>query len=414
MMDDFNSKSEKIDHQIGVGSVFVSKKGREYLNQVLDTNRLSYGPFSKKFESMMAEAHDTKYAVFVNSGTSALQIAVAAMKEKYEWQDGDEIIVPALTFVATSNVILQNNLQPVFVDVDPRYYNLDPRKIEAAITPKTKAIMVVHLFGQPADMTAIQEIADKHNLRIMEDSCETMFARHKGTSVGSFGDIACFSTYACHIICTGVGGLAVTNNLELAVSLRSLANHGRDSIYISMDDDKNKSSKQLGLIMGRRFNFVRMGYSFRATEMEAALGVAEIEEVGVNIKKRRENACYLLTNLKKWDHLLQLPKIMPDTEHSFMMFPIVVKGSLVKRDELTLFLEENNIETRPMVPLVNQPYKKALFGEDLEDRFPIAKYINQNGFYVGCQPDLTLKELKYVVEKFNEFFEKHTSENINT
>lgn len=392
----------KINHQLGVGSVNISERGKKYLQEVIATNRLSYGPFSRKFEQALAQAHDCKHGIFVNSGTSALQMAVAALKEKYHWNDKDEIICPALTFIASSNVILQNNLTPVFVDVHPRYYNIDPAQIEKAITPKTKAIMVVHLFGQPADMEHIMRIAEQYNLKIIEDSCETMFARYHGKSVGSFGDIACFSTYACHIICTGVGGLAVTNDEELAILLRSLANHGRDAIYLSMDDDKTDDREKLNLIMSRRFNFIRMGYSYRATEMEAALGLAQIEEINENLAQRKQHAAFLTAHLQQFENFLQLPQTMPNTDHSFMMYPIIVKAPL-QRDELTLFLEENNIETRPMVPLLNQPYYQQLFGTDLEDHYPVAKKINQQGFYIGCHPELTSEELQYMVDTLAEF-----------
>ena len=167
---------EKINHQIGVGSVNLSNRAKRYVNEVLESNRLTYGQFSRKFEEGFAAAHSCKFGMLVNSGTSALQIAVAALKEKHNWSDGDEVIVPALTFVASSNVITQNNLKSVFVDVDNQYYNIDPGKIEEAITEKTRAIMVVHLFGQPADMKSIMEIAKKHGLCVIEDSCETNFA----------------------------------------------------------------------------------------------------------------------------------------------------------------------------------------------------------------------------------------------
>ncbi|MDP3640719.1 MAG: DegT/DnrJ/EryC1/StrS family aminotransferase [Nanoarchaeota archaeon] len=396
--------------QIGVGSVKISKRAKKYLHEVIRSNRLSYGPFSERFEQALAQAHDSSYGVFVNSGTSALQIAVAALKERYQWNDGDEIIVPALTFVASSNVILKNNLTPVFVDVDARHYNIDPHTIEGAITPKTKAIMVVHLFGQPADMDPLMALAKRHNLRVIEDSCETMFARYKGKSVGSFGDISCFSTYACHIICTGVGGLAVTSNRELAVLLRSLANHGRDAIYFSMDHDATDDPQKLKMIMEKRFSFIRLGYSYRATEMEAALGLAQLEEIDKNIPKRRKNAQVLLQGLQKWEQYLQLPALLPGAEHSFMMFPLVIKTPSIKKQELTFFLEQRNIETRDMLPLTNQPYKKKLFGEELEERFPIAKYINQHGFYIGCHPELTRRDLQYVLGVFDAFFAQYNQQ----
>ncbi|HLD00151.1 MAG TPA: DegT/DnrJ/EryC1/StrS family aminotransferase [Candidatus Nanoarchaeia archaeon] len=399
-------KSDKWCSEIGVGAVKISDLSKQYIAEVLSQNRLSYGKFSRQFETNFAHIHGCKYAIFVNSGTSALQIAVAALKEKYGWKEGEEVIVPALTFVASSNVILQNNLNPIFVDVDPKYYNLDPAKIEAAITPKTRAIMVVHLFGQPAEMDRIMEVAQKHNLRVIEDSCETMLAKYADKTVGSWGDISCFSTYACHIICTGVGGLALTNNPELAVMLRSLANHGRDAIYTSMDDDKTEDREELRMIMNRRFNFIRNGYSFRATEMEAALGLAQLETLEYNISIRRLIASLFNHKLSRWDKQLQLPAIHPQAEHSFMMFPVVIKDPKIVREELTLFLEENNIETRPLPPLVNQPFYKSKYGVNIEDKFPVAKHLNNNGFYIGCHPEISTKEVEYIVKKIDQFMEK--------
>ncbi len=196
--------------------------------EVLDSNRIMAGPMMARFEAEIASLHGCAYGLMCNSGTGALQIALAALKEVHGWEDGDEVLVPALTFVATSNVVLYNNLKPVFVDVDSKYYTLDPAKIEEKITPRTRAIMPVHIGGQPCDMEPILDIARKYNLRMVEDSCETMFVRDRNRPVGSFGDIGCFSTYAAHMITTGVGGLCTTNDPELIVVLKSLMNHGRD------------------------------------------------------------------------------------------------------------------------------------------------------------------------------------------
>jgi|SRR3989338_615977 len=391
--------------QVGVGTVDISEREKRYVNMALNENRLSYGRFSKAFENSFAKGHDCKYAVFCNSGTSALQIAVAALKEKYNWNDNDEILVPAVTFIASSNVVLQNNMKPVFVDVHPKSYNIDPSKIEEKITIRTRAIMAVHLFGQPCDMEPIMEITKKYNLRIIEDSCETMFAKYKGKFVGNFSDVSCFSTYTAHILVTGVGGLAMTNDTDLAIRLRSLMNHGRDSIYMSIDDDDNKNKEELNLIIKNRFKFITMGYSYRATELEAALGLGQIELHEGFDKKRKENADYLLNGLKKWSYHIQLPTVMPDTEHGFMMFPIVVNSDRFTRDELTSFLEENKIETRYMLPLLNQPYYIKLFG-NLEPQYPIAKKINDNGFYIGSHRSLTKEQMDYMISKFDEFLSR--------
>jgi len=395
---------EKIKEQIGVGCADISETEKKYVKEVLDTERLSYGPFLKKFESKFAQMHDSKFAIAVNSGTDALRIAVACLKEAHEWKDGDEIVCPAVTFVASSNVILQNNLKPVFVDVEPDIYNIDPAKIEAAITDRTRAIMAVHLFGQPATMEPIVNIAKKHSLKIIEDSCETMLVGYKGKSVGSLGDIGCFSTYVAHLIVTGVGGLAVTNNPKYAEIMRSLANHGRDGIYISIDDDKNKSDKEFKQIIERRFSFIRIGYSSRITEMEGALGLGQLERADEILSARQKNAQYLIKKLEKYQDKIQLPIKREDRGHAYMMFPIVIKqNAKINKKDFVFFLEDNNIETRDMLPLVNQPIYTKMFGDKIEDKYPVAKWINNNGFYVGCHQKISKKELDYVVEKMGEF-----------
>ena len=207
---------------IGVGGLKIGSLEKEYVNQVLESNQLSYGLFSEQFEEKFAEMHGCQYAVFCNSGTSALHIAVATLKEKYGWRDGDEILVPSVTFIATSNVVLHNGMKPVFVDVDPQLYNLDPEKLHRHLTSRTRAIIPVHLFGLPASMGPIMDFARAHNLHLIEDSCETMFAHYQNRSVGSFGEISCFSTYIAHLLVTGVGGLATTNDPEVAKTLRSM------------------------------------------------------------------------------------------------------------------------------------------------------------------------------------------------
>ncbi|MFA6023160.1 MAG: DegT/DnrJ/EryC1/StrS family aminotransferase [Candidatus Pacearchaeota archaeon] len=397
--------TNKIENQIGVGCADISDLEKKYVNKVLDSERLSYGPFLKEFEKKFAEKHDSKFAIAVNSGTDALRIALNCLKEVENWKDNEEVICPALTFVATANIILQNNMKPVFVDIDEKTYNMHPEKIEEKITEKTRAIMVVNLFGQPADMDPIIEIAKKHNLKIIEDSCETMLVKYKGKSVGSFGDIACFSTYVAHLIVTGVGGLMVTNNAKYAEIMRSIANHGRDGIYISMDDDKGKSENELKEIIQKRFKFIRTGYSSRITEMEGALGLAQLERADEILGKRKQNAEYLISKLNKFEDKIQLPLKSEDREHAYMMFPIVIKESAgISKEELTFFLENNNIETREMVPLINQPVYQELYGKDIEDKFPVTKWINNYGFYIGCHQKLTTKELDYIISKFEEFF----------
>ena len=386
---------------IGVGTLNISRRAKELVLETLNSNRLSYGPLTQRFETEFARLHNCRFGIMSNSGTGALQIAVQAMKELHGWADGDEVIVPAVTFVATANIVLHNRMRPVVVDVEPTYYELDPNLLGSKITPRTRAIISVHLFGHPADMNPIREIAIHYGLKIIEDSAETMFASYNGQRVGSLGDIGCFSTYVAHLLVTGIGGINTTNDPEYAVRLRSLMNHGRDSIYISIDDDNEKSAEELRTIVARRFNFVSVGHSFRATEMEAALGLAQLEEWETIIAARRANAKSLIRKLAHLDSSLQLPKVRPGSEHSFMMFPIVLRQE--SKGELVNFLEQNGVETRDMLPLTNQPVYHRLLDWH-EDDYSVAKWINQNGFYVGCHQDLTEFDLDYMAELFERFF----------
>lgn len=393
-----------MDREIGVGGFAVSPLARRYVNEVLDSNRLSYGPFHRRFEAAFAAEHDSKHSVFCNSGTSALQIALQALKERHGWADGDEVVVPSVTFIATSNIVLHNRMVPVFADVDPRTYTLDPAKFEAAITPKTRAVIPVHLLGLPADMDPISAIARKRGLSIIEDSAETMFARYQGRKVGSLGDIGCFSTYIAHYIVTGVGGLATTSDPDLAVRLRSLMNHGRDSIYLSIDDDEGATGDKLHEIVAKRFHFVSVGHSYRATELEAALGLAQLEEKDGIVAARTGMAARLSAGLEEFEGRLQLPCRPPGRDHTFMLYGLVLKNE--DKAPLVNFLEDRGVETRDMLPLLNQPVYKKLFG-DLESKFPVAKHLNRSAFYIGCHQYMTENDADYVLEQFRAYFRTH-------
>jgi dTDP-4-amino-4,6-dideoxygalactose transaminase len=390
---------------LGVGCFSVPPNAKKYLLDVLKTKRLSYGPYLKRFEREFAKGHGAQFGIVVNSGTSALRIAVACLKECGKWAHGDEVIIPAVTFVSDVNVLTQNNLKPVFVDIDPRTYNIDPAKIVEKIGPRTKAIMLSHLFGQPAEMDAIMTIAKKYKLKVIEDSCETMYANYKGKSVGSFGDIACFSTYVAHLIVTGVGGIAVTNNKKYAEVMRSLANHGRDGIYISIDDAKEKKGKELAEVISRRFSFVRPGYSFRLTEFEGALGCAQLEAAPPTFLKRKKNALYLREKLMHLEKYIQLPYFSEHADHVFMMFPIVIKkGVKIKKSTIVNFLEEHMVETRDMLPLIIHPMVKKQHGVK-KGHYPVADWVNANGFYIGCHQEMRKVELDHIIATFSKFFD---------
>jgi dTDP-4-amino-4,6-dideoxygalactose transaminase len=388
---------------LGVGCFIPTKKAERYILQVLRSGRLSYGPFIQRFERRFAKEHGVRFAVMVNSGTSALRIAFACLKETEKWRDGDEILIPANTFVATANTVISNGLKPVFVDVDPKTYNMDPADMKRKITSRTRGVVPVHLMGLPADMKPMQALARKHGLKIVEDSCESMFAEYRGKPVGSLGDIACFSTYIAHMIVTGVGGLAVTDNPKYAQILRSLANHGRDNIYISIDDVKNKRGKAFEEIVARRFRFIRPGYSFRVTEFEGALGCAELESGRTIVRTRQKNAHYLIKKLRDTESWLQLPSYPDYAEHAFMLFPIVVKkGCGITKRALVNHLESHGIETRDLMPLITQPYIQKMYGVR-SGQFPVSDWLNTHGLYIGCHQVMTRADLNYIATTIADF-----------
>jgi perosamine synthetase len=390
---------------VTLGCAEIDDLARRNIQQVLDTGRLSPGPFCKQFEEDFAAKHTCRFGLFSNSGTSALRTAVAALAEIHNWAPGDEVIVPAITFVATSNVVIDRGFTPVFCDVDPTTYNIDPAKIEACITPRTRAIMPVHLMGLPCEMGRIMPIVKKHKLRVIEDTCETMGVRCDGRYVGSFGDAGCFSTYMAHLLTTGVGGVTTTNDPEVAELVRSLLNHGRDGIYIRIDDSKGKTGAALKEVVERRFRFIRPGYSFRATEFEAAIGLAQLVRLDQIIAARQRAAAHILKGLASVERYIQLPTIPANREHAFMMFPLTVReqySAKLPKSDFMLYLEERGIETREILPLINQPFYVKRFG-DLESKFPVARWINHNGLYVGCHQQLTVEELDYLIATVKDF-----------
>ena len=388
---------------IGVGTFKVTDEMRACVNDVLNTGRISYGDYSRLLEANFSFIHDCQFGILSNSGTSSLQVALQALKELRGWQDGDEVLIPAVTFVATANIVLHCRMKPVLVDVELQYYEMDPHILQMnygrLITPRTRAMIPVHAFGQPCDMTKLMVFAKEHKLAVIEDSCECMFVKHAGKMVGSFGDVACFSTYVAHLLTTGVGGIAITNDLELAAKMRSLVNHGRDGIYISVDDDKDLEWNTLKEVISRRFNFESIGHSFRITEMEAALGLAQLNDYQKMIDQRNINAFILTKKLENFSWRISLPKVRFDTQHAWMMYPMLVED----KKGMTEWLEENGIETRDMLPLINQPCYKGMWNPDDYKR---AQIVDKCGFYVGIHQDLTIEDLDYIAEMIGAFYDK--------
>lgn len=393
--------------KIGVGYASVTEIERRYVLNALDNERLSQGKYVNQFEKEFARQHGQAYGIMCNSGTSALHLALETLKEVDGWNEDTEVLVPAITFIATSNSCLHAGVKVIFVDVEKDTYNMDPDEIEKHITANTKCIIPVHTFGMPCNMSRIMEIAKKHNLRVIEDCAEAHFAKVNHVPVGSFGDMSCFSTYVAHTITTGVGGVVCTSDNRFMEILRSLVAHGRACTCerCIASDGKTVCHKRMNTELDRRFCFERIGYSYRVGEIEGALGLAQLERKDEIMDKRHKNAEYLIAGLEKYEGKLQLPRHPQNIEHTYMMFPIVMREGWGRgMKDFVMFLESKNIETRPMLPLLNQPVYLKMFG-DLEPKYPNAAYIDHHGFYIGCHHGLGKKELDYIIQAISEYMD---------
>jgi perosamine synthetase len=343
---------------------------KQAVMEVLDSGIIAQGPRTKAFEDAFAAMCDTKYAVATSSGTTALHIAMLAHKIK----EGDEVITSAFTFIASANSALYVGARPVFVDIDPRTFNLDVKQIEAAITPKTKAILPVHLFGLSCDMDAIQAIARKHNLVVIEDACQSHGGVFKGKKVGSFGT-GTFSLYPTKNITSGEGGMITTNDDEINEHSRVIRNHG----------------------MRRRYYHDELGYNLRMTDLHAAIGLAQIGKLDQFNAKRRANAAYYNANLKG----VTTPFVPEGIEHVYHQYTVRVPGG--KRDDLRTFLQENEIgsEVYYPVPIHKQSFYMSELG--YKDVLPETEKAALEVLSLPVHPGLSQADLEKVASKLNEF-----------
>jgi len=373
--------SAKAKYKVPFGTVSVTKDARELINQALDSNWLTRGKFVQEFEEKFAALFGVKYAVAVSSGTDADALACAVLYD-HGAKRGDEIIVPALTFIATGNAVLQAGFTPVFVDVERETLNIDPKRIEAAITPRTRAIMPVHLMGKPADMDAILRIAKKRKLYVIEDAAEAHGAEYKGKKIGAIGDMAAFSLYAAHIITTIEGGIVITNDAAMAEALRSLRNHG---------------------IIGK-FEFRRIGFSAKMNELEAAVGLGNIKIFSQILEKRRRNLLYLVDKFKRFEKHFITIKEEPHERIGPHAFSIIVREKAgFTKDEFVSYLDRAGVDSRNLFySIPTQCPSYAFLGKKLGD-FPEAEYCSNNGTHIGIHQDIELKDLDYVVQVTEEF-----------
>ena len=390
---------------IGVGApVYNHREANRLITTLLD-GRLSMGQKTKEFEKTFSKYIGTRYGIAVNSGTSANMLALATLIEAGELKRGDEVVLPAATFSSVASPVLQLGLKPVYVDVDPVTYNINPSEVKKAISPKTKSLIIVHSLGHPANLLELLKIAKNYKLKIIEDCCEAHGASFQGKKVGSFGDLATFSFFVAHNITTGEGGIILTNNSQYAKITRSLREFGRTVNEIT---SHNRFSFYNNYLKNydKKYIFERIGYNLRMTDLAASLGIEQIKKLDQLNKKRRKIVSFYLKNLKKYDRFLQLPKELLGYFHSYYGFPLIIKKDApFSRLELVKYLEKNNIETRPFFAgcLPDQPAFRNSPKKVIGNLF-VSRWLRDRAFFIGCHPTISQLDAKYICDVFEKFF----------
>lgn len=324
---------------IPMSSPDITQNEIEAVNEVLKTPLLSIGPRIKEFEEEFAHYTGTRHGVGVNSGTSGLHLAMIAAGV----QDGDEVITPSFSFIASANCVMYERGKPIFVDIDPLTANLDPAAVEAAITDRTRAVIAVHAFGQPADMDPIIEVARKHDITVIEDACEAIGAEYKGRRAGTLAEAAVFAFYPNKQMTTGEGGMMVTDKADWDALFRSLRNQGRD-------------------VFDAWLNHTRLGYNYRLDEMSAALGLAQLRRIDELLDRRATVAGWYNSRVDAIEGL-EKPCITGTTTRMSWFVYVVRCGEDVSRDALMSYLQEQGIPSRPyFTPIHLQPFYGQQFG----------------------------------------------------
>lgn len=371
---------------IPVNEPLISKNAKKYVLDCLNSGWISSsGEYINKFEQEFAKYIGTKFAITTTSGTSALHLALASI----DVSKGDEVIIPNLTIISCALAVLYLGATPVLVDVEELTGNIDSAKIESAITKRTKAIMVVHLYGHPANMDPILQITKKYKLFLVEDAAEAHGAevkimnnkgRYSWKKVGSIGDVSCFSFYSNKIVTTGEGGMILTNNKEIFKRATML--------------------KDLAHFPGKRFYHKEVGYNFRMTNLQAALGLAQLEEIENYLKKKRWIADLYFEGFKNIN-FLETPKQESWAKSVCWMYAIrVKKTNAISRDQLCERLQRVGIDTRTFfVPLSDQPVLRKL-NIHRNSFFPISKDLSRRGFYIPSGLAITKKQIREVINFF--------------
>lgn len=394
--------------QVHVGwPVFDEKEILNALDSLLSM-RISQGPKAREFEALCARYIGKKYAVAVNSGSSANLLALSALIATGAIKRGSDVILPATTFSTVASPVIQVGLVPVFVDVDPVSWNIDPKEVEKAISKKTSVIMPVHTFGNPADMPRIMAIARKHKLIVLEDCCEAHGASIGKKKVGSFGDLATLSFFVAHNITTGEGGMIFTDSREYYELLQSLREFGRLPVKI-LQEQRFKFKDPLMQGYDTRYIFSRLGYNVRMTDIAASLGIEQIKKLDRLNSKRVANARTYSRAFKRYERFIQLPTVAANAFHSLYAYPFMIRKSApFPRMEFVKFLENRGIETRPFFGgcLPDQPaFRNEV--KRVVGNLPTARSIVTHSIFIGCHPALTKEHIAHVLATFDKFFKQY-------
>lgn len=358
---------------ISIAKPLIGEEEKKAVSEVLDSGMIACGPKTEEFEKKkFAKYVGCKYAIATTSGTTALHLGLLSLGIS----KGDEVIVPSFSFIASANSILFCNAKPVFCDVNPKTFNIEVNKIENLITGKTKAIMPVHLYGQPADMRPITDIAEDYDLKVIGDACQAHGAKYNSKMIGSFGDVECFSFYPTKNMTTGEGGMITTNSEELAEKAYSIRNHGRE---------KNRWG----------YEHSRLGYNYRMTDIAAAIGIEQLKKLPKFNEKRRENAKYLNENLSEIKEIAT-PIVLKNAEHVYHLYTIRCKD----REKLIYQLKKNEVGCGIYYPKPLHFYKhlKQYAHRDLKNSEILANEV----LSLPVHPALNEQDLQKIVEVVSE------------
>jgi len=376
---------------------------------------LTAGRFVEEFEAGFAEFFGVRSCSLVNSGSSANLIALSTLTSKKLGErrinKGDEVITVAAGFPTTVNPIVQIGAIPVFLDVELGTYNISVDKLEEAYSKKTKAVMLAHTLGIPFNLKAVKEFTEKHNIWLIEDTCDAVGSKYEGKLVGTFGDIATVSFYPAHHITMGEGGAVLTNNIRLERIIRSFRDWGRDCYCEPGMDNTcgmrfNQQFGELPFGFDHKYVYSHIGYNLKITDMQAAVGLAQLKKLEGFIEKRKENFKKLYEGLKQFENDLILPIATENSDPSWFGFPITIReDSNIKRYDLVRYLEKNKIMTRMLFGgnLTRQPAY-----EDVEYRvvgeLKNTDLIMNNTFFIGVYPGITDEMIDYIIKIFKNFF----------